>query len=88
MVVLNGLERSLSGRLIAGISLCILSFEMSLAVSDLGSPRPRPELSLSEVSVIDMRRRWDGLRGGPQGDGGTDKEVLDEPDTLLVEGVR
>ena len=84
MVVLNGLDRPLSGRLIAGISLCILSFEMSLAVSDLGNPRPRPELSLSEVS----RRRWEGLRGGPQGDGGTDKEVLDEPDTLLVEGVR
>ena len=57
-------------------------------MSDLGSPRPRPELSLSDVSVTDMRRRWDGLLGGPQGEGGTDREVLDESDTLLVDGVR
>lgn len=88
VVLLNGFESSPSGRLIAGTSLCILSLEISLAVSDLGSPRPRPELSLSEVSVTDMRRRWDGLRGGPHGDGGTDREVLEEPDTLLVDGVR
>lgn len=54
---LKGLERSLSGRLMAGISLWVLSFEMSLAVSDLGRPRPSPELSLSEVSVTDMSRR-------------------------------
>jgi hypothetical protein len=69
--------------LIAGTSL-----EICLAVFDLGSPSPKPELSLSDVSVTDTRRRWDGLRGGPEGDGGTEREVFDEPDTLLVEGVR
>jgi hypothetical protein len=84
VVLLNGLELvSWVGRLIAGRSL-----EICLAVLDRGSPRPKPELSLSEVSVTDIRRRWDGLRGGPDGDGGTEREVLDEPDTLLVEGVR
>ena len=69
--------------MIAGTSL-----EICLAVFDLGSPRPNPELSLSEVSVTDITRRWDGLRGGPEGEGGTEREVFDEPDTLLVEGVR
>jgi len=85
VVLLNGLEGSLSwvGRLIAGTSL-----EICLAVSDLGNPRPNPELSLSEVSVTDRSRRCDGLRGGPEGEGGTEREVFDEPDTLLAEGVR
>jgi len=69
--------------LIAGTSL-----EICLAVFDLGSPRPNPELSLSDVSVTDIRRRWDGLRGGPEGEGGTEREVFDDPDTRLVEGVR
>lgn len=85
---LKGLERSSSGRLMAGISLWVLSFEMSLAVSVLGRPRPSPELSLSEVSVTDMSRRCDGLLGAPHGEGGTDNEVLDEPDTRRVDGVR
>jgi hypothetical protein len=85
VVLLNGLESSASwvGRLIAGTA-----FEVCLAVFDLGSPRPKPELSLSDVSVTDIRRRWDGLRGGPDGDGGTEREVFDDPETLLVEGVR
>jgi len=82
--LLNGLESaSLVGRLIAGRSL-----EICLAVFDRGSPRPKPELSLSDVSVTDMRRRWDGLRGGPEGEGGTEREVFEDPETLLVEGVR
>ena len=85
---LKGLERSSSGRLMAGISLRALSFEMSLAVSDLGRPRPSPELSLSEVSVTDMSRRCDGLLGASHGEGGTNNEVLDEPDTRRVDGVR
>jgi hypothetical protein len=59
-----------------------------LAVSDLGRPRPRPELSLSDVSVTDMSRWWEGLLGAPQGEGGTDNEMFDEPDARRVDGVR
>jgi hypothetical protein len=64
------------------------SLDNCLAVSDLGSPSPRPEFSLSDVSVTDNRRRWEGVRGGPEGEGGTEREMLDDPDTRLVEGVR